>query len=187
MSRERIKRLGLSFLAVLIGLGLTPMLNANATTTPITRSRWPKPRVTYVIKGSRYYQNVYKAAIKSWNAKSRFKFVAGTKAHHQVTLSTSTGTRGAYYHLSGITYMTGYPNGYYTKARVLLLTRNLSKYHYSYSNRIHVAEHELGHVIGLKHSKAKNSVMNKDDRYYGISKADVAAVKLRYQLPVGEL
>lgn len=163
------------------------MTNANASATPFARNRWPKPRVTYVIKGASYDRRVYHAAVKAWNRTGQFKFVAGTAAHHQVTLSTSNATTGEYYHLAGITFTTGYPNGYYTKAKVLLLTRNLRAYRYSYSNEVHVAEHELGHSMGLQHSKDKHSVMLADNRYNGISKADVAAVKLRYRLPVGEL
>lgn len=187
MSRERNTKLSLTVLVVLIGLVATPMTNAGASATPFTRSRWPRPRVTYVIQGASYDRAIYGAAIRAWNQTGQFRFVAGTAAHHQVTLTTSRATRGQYYQLAGITFMTGYTNGYYTQARVMLLTNNLRAYRYNYWDEVHVAEHELGHTIGLQHSRDRHSVMLADNRYNGISRADIAAVRLRYRLPVGKL
>jgi len=174
-------------LTVIISLFLIPIVTVQAAVTPISRSRWPRSQVTYVIQAPSYQRNVYLAAIRAWNATGQVKFVQGSNAHHQITLTTSTATTGKYRRLSGITFQTGYRNGYYTQSRDLLLTRNLSTYHYSYSNQIHVAEHELGHSIGLQHSSDKHSVMYNNNRYNGISGADTAAVRLRYRLAVGKL
>ncbi|CAJ1225148.1 matrixin family metalloprotease [Lactiplantibacillus xiangfangensis] len=187
MSRERSFKLSLTVLAVLVGIGFTPMTNAGASATPFARNRWPRARVTYVIQGAHYDRSVYGAAIRAWNRTGQFKFVAGTRAHHQLTLTTSKATTGEYYQLAGITFMTGYNNGYYTQGLVKLLTRNFWTYRYSYWDEVHVAEHELGHCMGLQHSTDRRSVMLADNRYNGISRADIAAVRLRYRLPVGEL
>jgi len=111
--------------------------------------------------------------------------VPGSYAHHQVTLTTSGATTGQYHMLAGITFTSGPRNGYFTQARVLLLTRNLATYHYTTYDQIHVAEHELGHVMGLQHSTARNSVMLANNRYNGISRNDIYAVERRYHTPVG--
>jgi len=187
MSKKRHSQLVRLVLTVIISFGLIPVVNAQASATPFSRSRWPRAQVTYVIQAPSYQRNVYLAAIRAWNATGQFRFIQGSNAHHQVILTTSTSTTGQFYRLSGITFQTGYHNGYYTQSRVLLLTRNLSNFRYSYTDQVHVAEHELGHSMGLQHSRDRHSVMLNNNRYNGISSADIAAVRLRYRLAVGRL
>lgn len=184
MSRKRI-RFGLTMLTIFCGFNISPVAQASAT--PFARSRWPHPRVTYVIHAPTYERQVYQTAIRAWNATGQFKLIAGSAKHHQLVLTTSRATTGTYFHLAGITFTTGPADGYYTRAKVFLLTRNLAHYGYDYWDRVHVAEHELGHVMGLKHSRDRHSVMLADNRYNGISHADILAVKQRYRLPVGKL
>ncbi|BDZ29854.1 M57 family metalloprotease [Lactiplantibacillus sp. WILCCON 0030] len=183
MKRERI-RLGVLVLATTLVLNIGVVAEASSA-TPFGASRWREPRVTYVVSGSRYYRNIYATAIRAWNSTGQFRFIQGSNAHHQVTLTTSNSTTGQYHMLAGITFTYGPQKGYYNQAKVLLLTRNLATYHYTTSNQIHVAEHELGHVMGLQHSTARNSVMLADNRYNGISRNDITAVKKRYHTPVG--
>jgi len=185
MSQKRHPILVRLVLTIIISFSLIPVVNAQASATPFSRSRWPRAQVTYVIQAPSYQRNVYQAAIRAWNATRQIKFVQGSNAHHQITLTTSTATTGKYCRLSGITFQTGYRNGYYTQSRVLLLTRNLSTYHYSYSDQVHVAEHELGHSIGLQHSRDRHSVMLTNNRYNGISSVDIAAVRLRKVYALG--
>lgn len=184
MKRAKI-RLGLVTLTAMLTLSASPVAQASAT--PFGYDRWPHPRVTYVVSGSAYYRRVFQTAIRAWNATGQFKFVPGSAAHHQVTLSTSNATNGQYYHLAGITYSTAGSNDIFTKARVILLNRNMNAYRYTYWNRVHVAEHELGHVIGLAHSRDHASVMLANNRYNGISRADAAAVRQRYRIRAGRL
>ncbi|WP_234005669.1 matrixin family metalloprotease [Lactobacillus sp. CBA3606] len=177
-------KLELMALTLIMSLSMSPV--AQAAATPFGVNRWQKPQVTYVMTGSTHYRDIYVTAIKAWNATGQFRFVPGSAAHHQVTLGTSTATTGRYHLLAGLTLMYEQPNHYFAKAQVLLLTRNLMTYHYTTTSQVHVAEHELGHVIGLQHSRDSRSVMLADNRYNHISQADIAAVKKRYQLPVGE-
>lgn len=183
MKREKI-RLGVIVLTTSLVLNVGVVADAS-TATPFGTSRWREPRVTYVVDGSRYYQSIFATAIRAWNATGAFRFVQGSNAHHQVTLTTSNSTSGEFHMLAGITFTYGPRNGYFTQAKVLLLARNLATYHYRTSDQIHVAEHELGHVMGLQHSTARNSVMLANNRYNGISQNDIYAVRRRYRTPVG--
>jgi len=183
MKRERI-RLGVLVLTTTVVLNIGVVADASAA-TPFGTNRWREPRVTYVVSASSHYRSVYAAAIRAWNSTGQFRFVQGSSAHHQVTLTTSNSTTGQFHMLAGITFTTAPRNGYYSQAKVLLLARNLSTYHYTTADQIHVAEHELGHVMGLQHSTARNSVMLANNRYNGISHNDVTAVRKRYHTPVG--
>lgn len=183
MKKKRI-RLGVLVLTTALAVNLGVVADAS-TATPFGTSRWRQPSVTYVINGSSYDRYIYNVAIRAWNATGTFRFVPGSNSHHQLNLTASDSTTGPYHLLAGITYTSGPRNGYYTQAKVLLLAKNMTDYHYSTSNEIHVAEHELGHAMGLQHSTARNSVMLANNRYNGISGSDSYAVWRRYRTPVG--
>lgn len=176
----------LSMMALLLGLGLSNQAQASPG-TPYGSERWHQAKVTYVIQTkSPYYRTVYKKAIKAWNATGKFKFVAGSAKNHQVVLTTSASTSQRGGEVAGNT--TSYSNraGYYTSAKVKLLTKNLQNNHYTETQRSKVAEHELGHVIGLNHSTNNHSVMLSTNRYNGITTADKNAVHKRYTTKVGK-
>ncbi len=186
MMRKRM-RLVLVMLAMLLTLNLGSVAQASSAATPFSSHRWRHPEVTYVYNTkSTYYRSIYQKAIKAWNKTGDFKFVAGTAKSHDIVLTTSTATTGKYNMLAGITFTKADSVGYFTSATVKLLRKNLATYKYSKSDRVHVAEHELGHVIGLQHSSNSHSVMMANNRYNAIAGVDKSAVAKRDLMPVGK-
>ena len=59
--------------------------------------------------------------------------------------------------------------------------RNVAdRFHYSKQERTNVAEHEIGHALGLQHNVGKGSVMYYATRNQSISKPDVNGLKQSY-------
>ena len=67
------------------------------------------------------------------------------------------------------------------KEDVKLNKDTLKKEHYTKKERINVAEHELGHALGLNHNlKNSKSVMNPANRCYSIKKTDIKGMNKIY-------
>ncbi len=54
------------------------------------------------------------------------------------------------------------------------------------TNRVNVAEHELGHAMGLAHNPSKQSVMYKTTRYVSVQPIDVKNVRNLYSIPASQ-
>ena len=73
-----------------------------------------------------------------------------------------------------------------TKVSATLNPTLLAEYGYAKSDDLHVAEHELGHTMGLAHNPSKKSVMYYRNRSESIQKVDIEGVELRYNTPAGQ-
>ncbi|WP_143463543.1 matrixin family metalloprotease [Levilactobacillus enshiensis] len=183
---------GITLAVVTVGLFVTPVGGsavavAAAGTTPFGPERFAHNHATYVITTkSAYYRQVWQSAINAWNKTGAFRFKLGTTQSAQITLKTASKTQAvALGEDVGLT-------DYWSKNDLLLdvtATLNptlLKSYGYSRADDIHVAEHELGHAMGLAHNPAEESVMYYRNRSVGIKQVDVNGVKLRYQTPAGQ-
>lgn len=79
-----------------------------------------------------------------------------------------------------MTYITTGSDGYIQHTESELNPQTLKVYRYSTSEMVNVAEHELGHSIGLLHNPNRASVMFAANRYYSIQAVDSKSVQQLY-------
>lgn len=181
---------GIITAVIAVGLLLTQVGNIVAlatTATPFGPERFASDHATYVIDTkSAYYRHIWEGAISAWNKTGAFHFKQSSAAHAQIQLSTASQSQSAAMGQDvGLTDFWS-RNDYLKSVKSTLNAQLLQEYGYSRSDDLHVAEHELGHTMGLGHNPSKHSVMYYRNRDEGIQKVDIQAVKLRYTLPAGE-
>jgi len=160
---------------------------AAAAMTPFGSQRFAHAHATYAITTkSAYYRSVWQAAINKWNDTGAFHFKLSSNKTAQIHLTTDTVKEE---HQMGDDVGV---TDYWSRRSVLVAVtcylnpQLMSEFHYSKSDATHVAEHELGHAMGLNHNPSKASVMYFRNRSEGIHAVDIEGVKERYSTPVGE-
>lgn len=158
-----------------------------ATTTPFGPERFAQNHATYAITTkSAYYQRIWRAAIKAWNHTGAFKFRLASARNAQIKLTTASASQSRQLGRDvGLTEFWARQD-YLYKVNSELNPALLHSYDYSRTDDLHVAEHELGHAMGLAHNPSKHSVMYYQNRSVGIQQVDIDGVNLRYHTPAGQ-
>ncbi len=155
--------------------------------TPATY-RWAGRTVTYRITDkSAYYRQIWRAAVRHWNAAKVVKLVpAQTGQTANITMSAKNDTTKQYGNVIGLTFTSYHANQSLGSLHVLAnarsyLYKNVARaMRYSQLERERVAEHELGHALGLGHAASKRSVMYYASRGIAISSGDVKGLRQAY-------
>ncbi|MTV81744.1 matrixin family metalloprotease [Secundilactobacillus folii] len=165
----------------LVGLACGAAITAQAEITPVKPYRFATDEATVrMTVTSPYYQQIWRQALTNWNHEHVFQFRLTTAAQAQITIAPMPlNERKA--SIAGLTYVTYNNDDLITKVDTYLNSTTLKTYKYTHQQRIDVAEHELGHTMGLAHNPQMKSVMYFANRYYSIQKVDEEAVNLDYR------
>ena len=151
-----------------------------AAITPANPYRFKTAQATVHLSVDAHYNNIWRKALAAWNSKGVFEFKITQSSTAQINiLSMPAALKKP--NLTGLTYVYHDENGVITKADTYLNNTALTAYRYTDTQRVNVAEHELGHTMGLAHNPSQKSVMYYENRYYPIQPVDVAAVRAHYQ------
>ncbi|WP_407886378.1 matrixin family metalloprotease [Levilactobacillus sp. N40-8-2] len=158
-----------------------------ASTTPFGPERFVTNHATYAITTkSAYYQRIWRSAIRAWNRTGAFTFKLASTKSAQIKLTTATKSESQQLGKDvGLTEFWA-RHDYLFKINSELNPELLHDYGYSKSDDTHVAEHELGHAMGLAHNPSRDSVMYYENRSVAIQQVDINGVKARYQTPAGQ-
>ncbi|MDF7669263.1 matrixin family metalloprotease [Lactobacillus sp. ESL0703] len=189
MKNKRMKFYTILSLTLLVFLGAVPS-NVSAKTKAITPYGWrfPEQHSTYVInKQSKYYKSIWKKATNAWT-KAGFKWTKASSSKTHLLALTQKQDK-TLIGLAGVDHMQyNTSNHLIVSNKVELNKTSLKKYNYTTQQKINVAEHELGHALGLKHNlKNSKSVMNPANRIYSIEKPDIRGMKKAYSKSIANL
>ncbi|WEV38790.1 matrixin family metalloprotease [Lactobacillus sp. ESL0680] len=183
-------------LLALMGTSTSTVFAKTKSVTPAQKCRFPEATSTYVIdKQSKYYKSVWKKAVSGWN-KVGFDWKKSSDSKiHLMALTIKQDKRRVKNpadrlnkKIAGICLTWRYEGtNIIAKEDVKLNKDALSSNHYTKKQAINVAEHELGHALGLNHNlPGSKSVMNPANRIYPISKPDIRGMKKIYSTSVND-
>lgn len=154
--------------------------------TPATQ-RWQQTTITYRLAPmSAYYRQIWRSAARHWNRVSLIQLVEVRATSANVTLQTKNQPAGVAPDIVGMTTSRHYSRAKLGNLNVLAtatatLYRDATKaLRYTRLQRIHVAEHELGHTLGLRHAPFQQSVMYYATRDCTITIADIRGIQRAY-------
>lgn len=152
--------------------------------TPMNGWRYVNKKANYQVKStSDKYKNIWAKATKEWTDNG-FKWTE--KSSSKTTLSSYEDDSKSGIGVAGYC-TTKYRvwDGHIKKNKVMLNRAVFKKYDYTDSEIVNVAEHELGHALGLAHNDAGSiSLMNPANRYYGIQGCDIRGMEKRYSTAI---
>lgn len=144
------------------------------------KNRIPTANVLIYMNSHNPDYGLVQNALDAWNDTKAFHFKQ-VKNLKKANILITSGNYGETT-WAGLTEMANKPRGYFYGSIIYLndYYLNLLNYHI----QLAVAEHELGHAIGLNHNDREPSVMNPavtDENAYAIQKCDIEAVKRIYR------
>ncbi|MBV0931014.1 matrixin family metalloprotease [Lentilactobacillus sp. IMAU92037] len=165
-----------AFLLMMVGY-FCLSVSAAAPITPHGTARFPTATATINIShNSTQYKHIWERAVQAWNRTGAFTFVL-TKSKAMVTSTTDTKLSADY---AGMAYIVVNKQGYLSYVDTEINPVTFKVFKYSTSEMVNVAEHELGHAIGLNHNSNRASVMYPTNRYYSIQRVDIEGVNRFY-------
>lgn len=202
MNKKLVKVLvsGLSLVTLGLGLDLSSTSTAKAAvdftgwSTPLSQCKaatptygysFPNTHITYYIKSSsKTYRSIWKKAAAGWNKNGRLHLTQVYNPHKaQMLLTTRADSPDGHDEYIGLTWpvtSTSNPKTIlYSESRIY---RNVFKrYGYTYQNKISVAEHEIGHALGLAVSRYNGSIEHLYIRNQHISAPDWRTINKLYR------
>lgn len=153
---------------------------AQTDQSAVVKGRWPQNKATvYVDTGNATLNAAAISAMNQWSQTGAFTFQQISNPQKaQIVVKTMDSDDAA----AGKTQtITAAMTGQITHATVFLNRHYLLNPEYGYNEQriVNTAEHELGHAIGLNHTK-KVSVMQPAGSFYTIQPGDVARVNQLY-------
>ncbi|WP_283680455.1 M57 family metalloprotease [Lentilactobacillus sp. Marseille-Q4993] len=157
---------------------LIPLHALAATGVTPSYARFPDPTASIDIdSNSNSYKKIWKTAINDWNRTGAFQFQLTDSTEADVVAGTSNSYGNNY---SGMTYSKYDDSGLIQHVDAYINPTAFKIYHYSTKEKVIVAQHELGHVMGLSHNPSKKSVMYKANRNVTIQDVDIEGVRALY-------